>query len=178
VDRHRSRVGNGALRHDVHDPNVLCQPYRAEDESGRSIAVFFRDTALSDTIGFQYQRYADPGQAAADFLREVKERFAWRVDDPKNRIVSVILDGENAWGAYPQQARPFLHALYTALAADPEIRTVTFAEYLEGNAGRLVSAHPVEELTKVYGLFHASWIDENGSRPGMTLNVDWRGPGE
>jgi alpha-amylase/alpha-mannosidase (GH57 family) len=165
---------SGRYGYDVHDPNVLCQPYRAEDEPGRSVAVFFRDTALSDSIGFEYQRYADPGQAAADFLREVKERFAWRVDDPKNRIVSVILDGENAWGAYPQQARPFLHALYTALAADSEIRTVTFAEYLEGNAGRLVSAHPVEELTKVYGLFHASWIDENGSRPGNDLGT-WIG---
>jgi alpha-amylase/alpha-mannosidase (GH57 family) len=168
---------SGQHGYDVRDSNVLCRAYRAEDESGRGVAVFFRDTALSDKIGFQYQRYGDSGEAAADFLHEVKERFAWRVDDPQKRIVSVILDGENAWGAYPQQARPFLHALYTALAADPEIRTVTFAEYLEGNAGRRVSAHPVEELTKVYDLFHASWIDENGSRPGNDLGT-WIGEAE
>jgi len=165
---------SGQHGYDVRDANVLCRAYRAEDESGRGVVVFFRDTALSDKIGFQYQRYADPGQAAADFLHEVKERFAWRVDDPDNRIVSVILDGENAWGAYPQQGRPFLHALYSALASDSEIRTVTFAEYLEGNPDRRVEAHPVGELTKVYHLFHASWIDENGSRPGNDLGT-WIG---
>jgi len=167
-------VRSGRYGYDVYDPNVLCQAYRVDDESGEGVAVFFRDTALSDKIGFHYQRYDDAGEAAADFLREVKERFAWRVDDPENRVVSVILDGENAWGAYRQQARPFLHALYAALSADPEIRTVTFAEYLEGNADRRVAAHPVAELTKVYDLFYASWIDENGSRPGNDLGT-WIG---
>lgn len=165
---------SGQNGYDVRDPNGLCQAYRAEDESGRGVAVFFRDTALSDRIGFHYHEYDDAGAGASDFLREVKERFAWKVDDPGHRIVSVILDGENAWGAYRRQARPFLHALYDALAADPEIRTVTFTEYLEGNADRRVPAHPVAGLTKVYDLFHASWIDETGSRPGNDLGT-WIG---
>ncbi len=165
---------SGRYGYDVRDPNVLCRAYRAEDESGQGVSMFFRDTALSDRIGFEYQQYAEPAQAATDFLREVKARFAWRVDDPDNRIVPVILDGENAWGAYRQQGRPFLHALYAVLAADPEVRTVTFAEYLEGNPTRRVAAHPVTDLTKVYDLFHASWIDENGSRPGNDLGT-WIG---
>jgi alpha-amylase/alpha-mannosidase (GH57 family) len=168
---------SGRYGYNVQDPNVLSKAYRAEDESGRGVAVFFRDTELSDRIGFHYQRYADAHVAAADFLRTVKERFAWRVDDPENRIVTVALDGENPWGAYPQQGRPFLHALYAALAADPEIRTVTFREYLEGNAARRVPAHPPATLTKVYDLFHASWIDENGSLPGNDLGT-WIGESE
>lgn len=165
---------SGQYGYNVQDPNVLCQAYRAEDEAGQGVAVFFRDTVLSDKIGFHYQRYPDPGQAATDFIRELKERFAWQVNDPPNRIVSVILDGENAWGAYPQQARPFLHALYAALADDPEIRTVTFREYLEGNPVRQVPAHPLTALPRVYGLFQASWIDENGSRQGNDLGT-WIG---
>jgi alpha-amylase/alpha-mannosidase (GH57 family) len=168
---------SGQYGYNVQDPNVLCQAYRAEDEAGRAVAIFFRDTVLSDKIGFHYQRYPDPRQAAEDFVREVKMRFAWQANDPLNRIVSVILDGENAWGAYPQQARPFLHALYTALAADPEIRTVTFREYVEGHAARRVLPHPLPELPKVYDLFHASWIDENGSRPGNDLGT-WIGEAE
>ncbi|MDP3090946.1 MAG: glycoside hydrolase family 57 protein [Nitrospira sp.] len=168
---------SGQYGYNVQDPNVLCQAYRAEDETGRGVAVFFRDPVLSDKIGFHYQHYADAGQAAADFVRELKERFAWRVDDPENRIVSIILDGENAWGAYRQQARPFLHALYAALVADPEIRTVTFREYLEGNPARGVLGHPVAGLRKVYDLFEASWIDENGSRPGNDLGT-WIGEKE
>lgn len=168
---------SGRYGYNVRDPNVLCQAYRAKEERGRSVAVFFRDTELSDRIGFHYQRYADAHAAATDFLRGVKERFAWRVDDPAKRIVTVALDGENPWGAYPQQGRPFLHALYSALAADPEIRTVTFREYLEGNAARRVPAHPPASLTKVYDLFHASWIDENGSLPGNDLGT-WIGEAE
>jgi hypothetical protein len=168
---------SGRHGYDVGDPNVLCQPYRAEDESGRGVAVFFRDTALSDAIGFRCQRYAKAEEAAEDFVREVKERFAWRVADPANRILCVALDGENAWGAYPLQGRPFLHALYRTLAADPEIRTVTFAEYLAGNPARRVPPHPVEALEKVHDLFHASWIDEVGSRPGNDLGT-WIGEAE
>lgn len=168
---------SGQYGYNVHDPNVLCQAYRAEDEAGRAVAIFFRDTILSDKIGFHYHSYADPSQAAADFLREVKERFAWQVNDSPNRIVSVILDGENAWGAYPHQARPFLHALYRALADDPEIRTVTFREYLEGNPMRRVPSHPIEALPKVSDLAEASWIDENGSAPGNDLGT-WIGEAE
>lgn len=168
---------SGRYGYNVQDPNVLCQAYCTEDETGRGVAIFFRDTVLSDKIGFHYQRYQDPGQAATDFIRELKERFAWQINDPQNRIVSVILDGENAWGAYPQQARPFLHALYAALAGDPEIRTVTFCEYLEGNPARRVPAHPLTALPRVHDLFQASWIDENGSRPGNDLGT-WIGEPE
>lgn len=168
---------SGQYGYNTQDPNVLCQAYRAEDEAGRGVAVFFRDPVLSDKIGFHYQRYLDPERAATDFVQELKERFAWQVHDPPNRIVSIILDGENAWGAYPQQARPFLHALYAALAGDPEIRTVTFREYLEGNPARRVSAHPLTALPRVYDLFQASWIDENGSRPGNDLGT-WIGEPE
>ena len=165
---------SGLYGYHVEDPNVLCQAYRAEDEQGHGVAVFFRDPVLSDKIGFHYQEYPDPEQAAADFIRELKERFAWQVNDPANRIVSIILDGENAWGAYQQQARPFLHALYAALAVDSEIRTLTFREYLEGHPTRQVPAHPISALPKVYDLFEASWIDENGSAPGNDLGT-WIG---
>ena len=168
---------SGRFGYDTSDPNVLCQAYRAEDSAGGSVAVFFRDTALSDRIGFHYQRFEKPEDAARDFVHEVKERFAWQIDDPANRVLCVALDGENAWGGYPGQGRPFLHALYTALAADPEIRTVTFAEYLEGCANRRVPAHPVQALPRVHDLFHASWIDEAGSAPGNDLGT-WIGEPE
>ena len=168
---------SGQYGYDVQDPNVLCRAYRAEDELGRGVAVFFRDPVLSDNIGFHYQQYPDPVEAAAAFVRHLKDRFAWQVNDPSNRIVSVILDGENAWGAYRRQARPFLHALYTALAGDTEIRTVTFREYLEGNPTRQVPTHPISALPKVYDLAEASWIDENGSAPGNDLGT-WIGEAE
>jgi alpha-amylase/alpha-mannosidase (GH57 family) len=67
---------------------------------------------LSDAIGFQYYSYANANQAAHAFLGEIKERFAWQVASDEDRVLTIVLDGENAWGAYPEDARPFLHALY------------------------------------------------------------------
>lgn len=167
-----ARSGRFGYRTD--DPDVLCRPYRV---AGQDLAVFFRDTPLSDRIGFHYQGYPDAEHAAGDFILDIKERFAQRVDDPSNRVLAIILDGENAWGAYPEAARPFLHALYRQLGADPEIRTVTFSEYLAGNPARHVPAHPASSLTEVHDLFCGSWIDELGSRPGVDLGT-WIGEPE
>ena len=125
---------SGRWGYNVDDPDVLCQPYRAA-EGEHAVSVFFRDTALSDAIGFQYARYANAEQAAYDFLGEIKERFAWQVASDEDRVLTVVLDGENAWGAYPEDGRPFLHALYRLLEHDAEITTVTFAEYLDGQSG-------------------------------------------
>ncbi len=150
---------SGKWGYRVQDPNVLCQAYRAEGTQG-STSIFFRDKGLSDAIGFKYQNFAEQSQAVEAFLGDLKNRLANSVSDSANRIVTIILDGENAWSSYRNAARPFLHALYQALSKDPEIKTVTFGEYLEGNPARSVPKHPIESQSKVYDLFHGSWIGD------------------
>lgn len=167
---------SGQWGYNVGDPNVLCQPYRVE-EGEHAISVFFRDTPLSDAIGFHYYTYANPEQAALDFLWEIKNRFARQVSGDDDRVLTVVLDGENAWGAYRDDARPFLHVLYTLLEQDPEIETITLSEYLEGSSARGISPHPAEAQTKVHDLFTGSWIDENGSDIGVDLGT-WIGEDE
>jgi hypothetical protein len=49
-------------------------------------------------------------------------------------------------------------------------------EYLAGNPARGIQPHPVGQLTRVYDLATGSWIDEPGSSPGRSRNVD-RGVG-
>lgn len=168
-------ASSGRWGYNVDDPKVLCQPYRAE-EGEHAVSVFFRDTALSDAIGFQYYSYADASQAAHAFLGEIKKRFAWQVASD-DRVLTIVLDGENAWGAYREDARPFLHALYRLLEHDVEIATVTFAEYLDGNPARNIAPHPTEAQTRVHDLFTGSWIDELGSKPGVDLGT-WIGESE
>ena len=158
------------------DPNVSCQPYRAEADSG-AVSVFFRDAWLSDRIGFDYQHAPDAAGAARDFLAQIKTRAVAALAGEEDRVLTVVLDGENAWGAYPEDGRPFLHALYGALERDPEIRTVTFAEYLDGDPARGVRARPVAEQPVVHDLFTGSWIDEWGSAPGVDLGT-WIGEAE
>jgi alpha-amylase/alpha-mannosidase (GH57 family) len=162
-----ARSGRWGYR--VEDPAVLDRPWRLET-SPAPLAVFFRDTGLSDAIGFRYQ-HAEAEEAAGDFLRRLKERWA---PGAEGRVVSVILDGENAWGGYPDDGRPFLRALYRRLSGDPDVRTVTFGEYLEGDSSRGIHSHPPDELEEVHDLFTGSWIDELGSAPGVDLGT-WIG---
>ena len=166
-----ARSGRWGYRAD--EPDVLCQPYRAE-EGDQAVSIFFRDTALSDAIGFRYSSYADPAQAAGDFLRDIKDRFAATDQD---RLLTIALDGENAWGAYRDDARPFLHALYGMLEGEDTVETVTFSEYLDGDPDRGIRPHPLVTQTKVFDLFTGSWIDENGSAPGVDLGT-WIGEPE
>lgn len=169
-----ARSGRWGYRTD--DPDVLCRPYRAE-EGGAAVSVFFRDTALSDAIGFRYSSHADAEVAAEDFLGEIRERFERRLAGDRDHVLTVILDGENAWGAYRDDARPFLHALYGLLEGDDTVRTVTFSEYLDGNSARGIAPHPIDEQTRVFDLFTGSWIDESGSAPGVDLGT-WIGETE
>lgn len=170
VLRRSGRWGYEAGRSDV-----LCRAWRVgggtEEEA---VSIFFRDAQLSDAIGFRYGTLAAP-EAAADFLARLKRRHRPMADE--DRIVPVILDGENAWGSYAQAGRPFFDALYRALSEDPEVCTVTFREFLEGNAARGVPAHPLPAQEGLYELAHASWIDEWGSRPGNDLGT-WIGEPE
>jgi alpha-amylase/alpha-mannosidase (GH57 family) len=126
-------------------PELLYRPYRV---GAAGPAALFRDHALSDRIGFQYQSWHAEA-AVADFLGRVREagrRFAAATGGEAG-IVSVILDGENAWEHYPGGGRPFLRALYGALERATDIQTVTMAEAAGGPAATLP------------GVFPGSWIN-------------------
>ena len=166
-----ARSGQWGYRAD--DPAVRSQPYCVEVD-GRALSIFFRDAQLSNSIGFHYAKYASAKQAADDFVRELQTRGSQSAISSDQRVVSVILDGENAWGAYPEDARPFLHELYTRLAQAEDIRTVTLSEYLAGNSARGIDAHPLATQHRVYDLFTGSWIDAWGSNPGVDLDT-WIG---
>ena len=166
-----ARSGRWGYRAD--QPDVLCQPYLAT-EGDDTVTIVFRDGWLSDHIGFHYQHYADYEQAAREFLEQLHQRYARPLDGPGDRLLLVALDGENAWSAYREDARPFLHALYALLERDREVVTVTVAEYLDGNAARRISPHPPESLARVHDLFTGSWADEAGSAAGVDLGT-WIG---
>jgi alpha-amylase/alpha-mannosidase (GH57 family) len=168
---------SGRYGYDAADPNVLCRPYRVR-EGGRALSIFFRDTDLSDAIGFRYAGYADQAKAARILVGAVKARLAQPtgpVDD--DRILTLVLDGENAWGSFPKDGRPFLHELYRLLDADRDVATVTFSEYLDGAPDRGLAPHPVDEHEQLHELHTGSWIDEQGSAPGVDLGT-WIGEPE
>lgn len=122
-------------------------------------------------------QFEDPEAAVDDFIRAIETRILPWLQDDDDRVLTLVLDGENAWGGYADDGRPFLRALYHRLTHDPRFRTVTFSEYLEGHPERGVRAHRIEGLTRVHELATGSWIDEPGSAPGVDLGT-WIGEAE
>jgi alpha-amylase/alpha-mannosidase (GH57 family) len=144
-------------------PELLYRPYRigrsesvpgtnsdvgrSESVPGTEIVALFRDHAMSDRIGFHYQSW-EAGAAAADFVEQVRaagRRFT-EAGGGEVATVAVILDGENAWEYYAGGGRPFLRALYRALAGAADIETVTMSE---------AAAVPATPLPSI---FPGSWI--------------------
>ena len=84
-------------------------------QEGPFMALVFRETELSDRIGFKYQTYRGE-DAAEDFVETILSR-APRENDP-DVLVTVILDGENAWEWYRQDmdGKEFLNSLYRKLS--------------------------------------------------------------
>lgn len=127
--------------------DVVHRPYRLGEHK---VVVFFRDDKLSDLIGFEYKTWkAD--DAVADLITRLAAIAAESHTDP-GRVVSIVLDGENAWEHYPDNGYHFLSAVYRALVQDDRFRLTTFSQCVN-DAGV-----PVRPLTK---LVAGSWVKGN-----------------
>ena len=156
----------GAAHHGVPRSRYLYRPYRLG--SAPDLALFFRDDRLSDRIGFEYQKWHG-SDAAANFIGEL-ECIAAEAGEGERPLVSVILDGENAWEHYPYNAYYFLSALYKALESHASIRPTTFDAFLLAHSNNHAAAgpppaamHKLERLVAgswVYGNF-STWIGSN-----------------
>jgi len=100
------------------DRSSLYRSYRFD-----GVTIGFRDHGLSDLIGFTY-RFKAGEDAAAHFMRSV----GGIASGEEEKTVFVILDGENAWEFFDNNAYDFFTALYSKLAADNACRTVTMDE--------------------------------------------------
>lgn len=156
-----SSLGIGSFTRDsfdtVQEADQLYRPYfvhGAEDGpiQGPKVMMVFRDTLLSDKLGFTYSQ--TPGKVAAqDFmqrLENIRQRLQGEGAEGPH-LVSVILDGENAWENYDNDGKEFLNALYEELSNSKTVRTVTPSEYL-------ASFPEQRELGK---LFSGAWFSAN-----------------
>src|SRR6478752_8999394 len=97
------RNGGGLL--EASGAEQLYRVYRWE-QGASAMNMVFRDHSLSDLIGFVYSG-VPARDAAADFVRRVKESAEPLLRKGRTAVVPVILDGENAWESYPESGREF-----------------------------------------------------------------------
>ncbi|MBN1953924.1 MAG: glycoside hydrolase [Anaerolineae bacterium] len=137
----------------VEEIDLLYQPYTVQESGGivsAPVAIFFRDHVLSDKVSFTYSGL-DGEAAAQDFVDRLHNIHAQLQEQGTEgpHIVTVILDGENAWEYYENDGKEFLHTLYQLLSEDEEIVTVTPSEYLEW----FPAPQPLDDL------WAGSWVD-------------------
>ncbi len=129
------------------EPQKLYSPYRFAS-GNHSLGLIFRDHYLSDLVGFVYSRM-DPKTAARDLVERVR-RAGQSVGD-RSALVSVILDGENAWEYYSRNGREFLDEFYRLVERDQQIRAVTVSEALA----------QFPEKSRLERIIPGSWINAN-----------------
>jgi alpha-amylase/alpha-mannosidase (GH57 family) len=108
------------------DQEILFRSINSRDKANlykpydyNNMCIAFRDHELSDLIGFTY-RFWEPKMAAKNFTSLLSSIN----DSHSDATVFIILDGENAWEFYDNNAFDFFDALYTDLASTPWLKTL------------------------------------------------------
>ncbi|MBT8348595.1 MAG: glycoside hydrolase, partial [Sulfurovum sp.] len=109
------------------------------------MTIGFRDHGLSDLIGFNYRFKS--GEDASEHFMQVVEPIR---HTQKDATVFVILDGENAWEFFENNAFDFFTALYTRFSQTLWCHTVTMDE-----VSQIPSPGKLEKLAP------GSWIHGN-----------------
>ena len=165
VWRNSCGASGGCVQNRAHEARPLFSPYTLK---GSDTRLFFRDDGLSDLIGFEYSSWhAD--DAVSDFIHHLTNIADAHGEHADQHVISVILDGENAWEYYPQNGHHFLDQLYLKLCEHPRIQVSTFA-----GLPQQVTPLPLDTLIPgswVYGSF-STWIGSTDKNRGWVLLVE------
>jgi hypothetical protein len=142
-----ARDGNGRLP--AHLGEKLYNIHQYENGSA-AMHLVFRDHTISDLIGFVYSGMP-PEDAARHLINNIKEAARPVLSRGRDAVVSIILDGENAWEYYPKSGREFLRRFYDGLQHEPGLEAVTISE--------AISRH--KDFNRLTSLVPGSWINAN-----------------
>lgn len=162
--------GETVLRNSLNKSDMVPDQciYSAYHYRENDVTCFFRDDGLSDLIGFKYSDWhAD--DAVANFEHHL-EKISKECASNTDAIVSIILDGENAWEYYPQNGYHFLNALYDKLSKNKSIKLTTYSEYLE-NSDSKIRLPEIVAGSWVYGTF-STWIGEKDKNRAWDMLVE------
>ncbi len=139
-----------SLKKKKRDTGLLYQPHLLKRKDG-DLNIVFRDRNLSDMIGFEYYKWKTE-DAVNDFMKHLANiEKAFKGKDP---LVTIAMDGENAWEYYSNDGHDFLELLYQEMSKADFLKAVTVSEYLAKFPGRRQIKH----------LAAGSWINGDFSK--------------
>ncbi|MHB1697708.1 MAG: hypothetical protein ACYCSQ_06380 [bacterium] len=122
--------------------------YRVYKWRDSGLKIIFRESGLSDLIGFTYAKWRGD-DAAKDLVGKLHS-----IDDfDKEAVVSIILDGENAWEYYYENGFYFLNDLYSLISSSVKINPMLLSETAEAYGG--------DSCIKLDNIMPGSWIHGN-----------------
>ncbi len=162
LNKHQIRwtaSGGAVLRHSLIASEQSLADYNDYNHhayrlNNTDVTCFFRDDGLSDLIGFEYSKWHSD-DAVNDFIHHLDVIAA---NNASEKIVAIIMDGENAWEHYPENGHRFLSQLYQRLSTHPNVELTTFSACLDAG----IPIKPLSQLVSgswVYGSF-STWIGD------------------
>ena len=162
-------ASGGSVLRNSHSPQDSACSHRVYRFGGIEVDCVFRDDGLSDLIGFSYSDW-HAEDAVANLLGHM-EHIAKLCPDRDDCLITIILDGENAWEYYPENGYYFLNHLYEGLASHPGLELTTMASFLQDNQPRPVQEKHIVAGSWVYGTF-STWIGSPEKNRGWDLLVE------
>jgi len=161
---HNSSRLSGYDSEQINNKRALFHSYQL---AGYKPKIFFRDDGLSDLIGFEYSRRHST-EAAEDLVKNLVNIASFLGESAERHVVSIILDGENAWEYYPHNGFYFIDHLYKLLSNHEKINSCSFSRVAE-----MPLCHSLDKLCPgswVYGSF-STWIGHQDKNHAWELLV-------
>lgn len=162
-------ASGGKVLHNSHDATSKSCSHRVYRFGKVEIDCFFRDDGLSDLIGFDYSDW-HANDAVANLVGHM-ENIARVCPDRDDCLITIILDGENAWEYYPENGYYFLNQLYRSLAQHPMLHLSTFEQFLAEKSPQRAHEEKIVAGSWVYGSF-STWIGDADKNRGWEILVE------
>jgi alpha-amylase/alpha-mannosidase (GH57 family) len=162
-------ASGGTVLHNSHDATSKSCSHRVYRFGEVPVDCFFRDDGLSDLIGFNYSDW-HANDAVPNLIGHM-ENIARVCPDRDDCLITIILDGENAWEYYPENGYYFLDQLYRDLSTNPLLHMTTFENFLREKSPVPAQEDRLTAGSWVYGTF-STWIGDPDKNRGWEILVE------
>nr|HPM43490.1 glycoside hydrolase family 57 protein [Candidatus Omnitrophota bacterium] len=131
------------------DRRIIYRPYKYA-KGRKDISVIFRDKNISDIVSFNYNEW-NQDEAAWDLMSHFKRVAENLRRDTDRGLLTIAMDGENAWEFFQDNGRRFFEVLYANLDKQEDVCSATISEFL--------SIEPPKR--QISNIFPGSWINHN-----------------
>ena len=141
-----------SLKLNKRNTQLLYQPHLLKRKEGE-LSIVFRDRNLSDLIGFSYSNMKET-DAVNNFMSHLENIH--KAFKNKDTLVTIAMDGENAWEYFRNDGHDFLELFYQKISESDFIKTTTISDYLKLNPAK----RQIKRLSAgswIYGEF-GKWI--------------------